>query len=110
MRPHPFAKDAMGASIHAEELKHLKKLQIKNRIYKSSKRGIYMFLIETKEPISITCHPIPGSLLIKVDGIPFAVLREKESYDIDKIRDFVENTYYDEDYKSVMYTPGVYDI
>lgn len=70
--------------------------------------------IKTDEPIKITYEDSSygdAEVLIKVDGIDYGIIRHASSdeLDMDKIKEWVEETYYDGDYKSDQYSPGTYE-
>jgi hypothetical protein len=64
--------------------------------------------IKTTEPIKIEYECKDDMFLVTVDGIDYAVIdyvSSPEQVDLKKIGKWVEETYYDGDYKSSAYTP-----
>lgn len=64
-------------------------------------------VIKTTEPIKIEWQFSDDLLAITVDGIDYAVIdpvTSMEEIDLNKVKNWVEETYYDEDYKSDAYT------
>ena len=65
--------------------------------------------IETHEPIKIKWECNHNMFVVKVDGIDYAVIDNVSSaddVDLNEVKYWVENTYYDEDYKSDQYVPA----
>lgn len=63
--------------------------------------------IKTKEPIKIEYEIKNEMFIIYVDGISYGVIDHvynKDQIDLDKVRRWVEETYYSDDYKSSAYT------
>ena len=66
-------------------------------------------VIKTNEPIKIEYECKDGMFLISVDGIDYAVIdhvNSQEQVDLKKVAKWVEETYYDGDYKSSAYIPA----
>ena len=66
-------------------------------------------VIKTNEPIKIEYECKDGMFLISVDGIDYAVIDHvdnQEQVDLKKVAKWVEETYYDGDYKSSAYIPA----
>jgi len=66
--------------------------------------------IKTDEPITITLEPMGNycdGTVVKVDGHDYACFQSLNlnEIDTDHLRDWIENTYYDGDYKSSAYIP-----
>jgi len=65
-------------------------------------------VIKTDEPIKITYKLADDLLIVSVDGIEYVVIKDvssEDDIDLKKVGEWVEDTYYDEDYKSSMYVP-----
>jgi hypothetical protein len=65
--------------------------------------------IKTTEPIKIEYECKDEMFLVTVDGIDYAVIdhvSSPEQVDLKKVGKWVEETYYDGDYKSSAYTPA----
>jgi len=65
--------------------------------------------IQTKEPIKIEWQCKDGMFIITVDRIDYAVIDHvdsPEAVNLDTVRKWVEETYYDGDYKSSAYIPA----
>jgi len=65
--------------------------------------------IQTKEPIKITWKCVDDMFQIIVDGIDYAIIdyvTKPEEVNLDTVRQWVEETYYDGDYKSSAYMPA----
>ena len=67
--------------------------------------------IETKEGITIICSDLSwgdDEVLIKVDGIDYAIISHAtiEDLDLDIVKTWVEETYYSDDYKCSAYMPS----
>ena len=63
--------------------------------------------IKTSEPIKITWEITDDMMIVEVDGIEYAVIDDVSSehdVDLDSLKNWVEETYYEEDYKSSAYT------
>ena len=70
--------------------------------------------LKTNEPIKITYEDSSygdPQVLIQVDGIDYAIIKHAESneLDMDEVTEWVEETYYDGDYKSDAYSPSYLD-
>lgn len=66
-------------------------------------------VIKTNEPIKIEYECKDEMFLITVDGIDYAVIdyvSSPEQVDLKKVANWVEETYYDGDYKSSAYIPA----
>lgn len=64
--------------------------------------------LETNEPIEIYIYHELDMVIVTVDGIVYAVMHNVDSIDdidLDDLRDWIENTYYDDCYKSEYYIP-----
>ena len=69
--------------------------------------------LQTSEPIKIIVEDSAwgNEVLVKVDGIDYAIIRHADMEELDeaKIVEWVEETYYEGDYKSSAYTPPSFD-
>ena len=75
----------------------------------TSRYTIVSNVIKTNEPIKIEYDCKDGMFLITVDGIDYAVIdhvNSPEQVDLKKVAKWVEETYYDGDYKSSAYIPA----
>ena len=64
--------------------------------------------IKSNEPIKIDWKIKDNMFIVTVDGIDYGIIdniSNVDQVDLDEVKYWVENTYYDEDYKSSAYTP-----
>jgi len=66
--------------------------------------------ITTLEPIEIEMRESLDDVVVYVDGILYMSVNNIDLDDIDpqKVKIYVENTYYDNSYKCSQYVPGTY--
>lgn len=64
--------------------------------------------IETKEPIKIKWKITDYMLIVTVDNIEYAIIDDvhsQDDVDMDNLKNWIEETYYSDDYKSSAYEP-----